>query len=448
MEVPGTRTYPMTYEQEAIWLADHLDDQPSRYLESWVYRLTGRLDETALRWALLQVAERHEALRTVLASDGGHLVQVVLPVSDILIEHRPGQPLHLEQQLQEVVSHPLDLDRSPLRVTLLQLAPEDCILIVQFHHAVIDDWALTVLDTEVSELYQARRQGRSAKLGPPPARQMGEYARDQRAAGLDPAALAYWRERLRDLPPRSSLAPDYSPGARLTSRGSHIWFRIEPMIKDLIIARCRAQRTTPFTVLAAALATVLCRANGTADVILGTPVARRPADFEQLIGCLTDLMPLRLAVRQQAALAELVTSVRAVLRECLAQPAIPYSELVTRAVSRKELRYRPLCPTVLVVDDAASTPLNLPGLIAERLYVPSGTAKFDLCLTLVRRSDGYLGLLEYSRDLYAPATGEQLVADFQMVLSSALRHPDEPLLQLMDGQLETSGSHISGGRTQ
>ena len=117
-EATGVKVYPMTYEQEGMWLDDHLDDEPSRYLESWVYRLSGPLDLGAVEWALAVIVDRHEVLRSRLVFDSDQLVQIVQPENDTRLLRRPCRISALGDELRRTVSQPLDLDVSPLRATL------------------------------------------------------------------------------------------------------------------------------------------------------------------------------------------------------------------------------------------------------------------------------------------------------------------------------------------
>lgn len=426
----GLKVYPMTYEQEAMWLDDHLDDGPSRYLESWVYRLSGPLDLEAVEWAIARIVDRHEALRTRLTIDGDELVQVVLPEHGTRMLRRRCPAGQLDAELRRAVSQPLDLDVSPMRAILLQLASSESVLVVQFHHAVVDDWALAVFEHEFSQLYTARLQGRPAELAPLPL-QLGEYALAQRSAGIDALLLRHWQQLLHEFPAQNSAPPDRPRPAAPTHRGGQIRFRIGDDAGELTRRLARAQRATPFTVFAAALTVLLCGYQGSDELILGTPISRRgEASLDGLIGCLTDLVPLRQAVRPEDSFAHLVSATRAVVWDAIAHKDLPYAELVARAVNRRDIRRTPLCQTALVIDDAPRDPLALPGVAGERLYVHPGTSKFDLCLTLVADGGGYRGFLEYASDLYDQDTAARIGNDFLAVLSTALGNPTLRLCEI------------------
>ena len=181
----------------------------------------------------------------------------------------------------------------------------------------------------------------------------------------------------------------------------------------------------------AALLWVYNEACDVGDLIIGTPISRRGAcDTEQLIGCLTDLLPLRQTVRPDMSFRELVVSTKAAVLEALTHRAVPYAEIMT-AVSRKAWGVARLCQTVLVVDDAPRVPLTLPNVVADKVYVHTGKSKFDICLTLVIDDVGcYHGFLEYSTELYKERSAEQVARNFLLLLTATALEPERPLAQV------------------
>jgi non-ribosomal peptide synthetase component F len=76
-------------------------------------------------------------------------------------------------------------------------------------------------------------------------------------------------------------------------------------------------------------------------------------------------------------------------------------------------------------------PLSLPGITAERIYVPPSRAKFDVCITLVAGDDGgYTGFCDYESELYDPATMARVTTEFTELLASCTANPDEPVTKL------------------
>ncbi|MGW6511299.1 condensation domain-containing protein, partial [Streptomyces niveus] len=159
------RTYPMSFEQESIWLNDQYQQGTSRYVESWVHRLRGRLDIVAVEAALTGIVARHEALRSRLVLVDGAPRQIVLPPMRVPVDVRRVTAAEREKALRDAVTRQPDLAEPPLlKATLLVTADDarepdgESVLAVAIHHAVIDGWCFSLLDQEFSELYRAEAE--------------------------------------------------------------------------------------------------------------------------------------------------------------------------------------------------------------------------------------------------------------------------------------------------
>jgi Condensation domain len=411
---------PVTFEQEAIWLHDRIYDGQSIYLEPWVCRLRGNVDMSAVSWSVTQIVTRHAALHSGIRLEGQRLVQVPRPGQPVAVERLRCPEQSLDAELQRLVRRPVDLRVSPLRVTCVEVTRHDVVLVWLFHHLVVDDWALAILQREFQELYCARVAGRSARLPPLPL-QPGEYAAAQRARGLDAGLVDYWRDRLRDAPPESTVPADRPPPEVPSHRGGLVRFGVGAHLAHSVQALARRSRTTPFAVVASAAAVLLRGFNGSDDQVLGTVVSRRgTAGLDQMLTCLTDLLPLPLKVRKEDSFAEVVRFAKRAVSETVAHRDIPFSALVRELGYPRNPASSPLCQVTLVIDDVPGAELNLPGIQAERLYVHPGISKFDLGITLVLDGAGYKGFLVYASDLFTPETAQGIRAGFCSLLGLAV----------------------------
>ncbi|MFM9368115.1 non-ribosomal peptide synthetase [Streptomyces sp. Da 82-17] len=437
----------MSPEQESIWLNDQMQHgscadsgRPSPYVENWTYRLTGPLDPVAVEAALSGIVGRHEALRSSLGLVDGVPSQRVEGALPVRVRQRSVPPAELDAAVRAAVSVPVPLDRPPLlRATLLAAGPQEHVLAVAVHHAVLDGWSLRLLDEEFGELYRAATEQRPPRLAALPV-QFGPYALARRGrprAELDDL-VAHWRAVLDGAPAESSFPARRARPAVPSRRGGQVRFRIGAGTVRELRALARTLRVTPFALLAAALSALVGRLSGERDVVIGTPMSRRgDPQLEPLIGCLTDLLPLR--SRLDGGFADLARAVRSAVWDAVAHREVSYGRLVRELAGERTLGRFPLFQVVLTVDDADTPGLDLPGVTARRLHPHNGTAKFDAFVHLIPQgglpegglgSDGYLGLLEYASDLFDHADAERLAARFVTLLESALRDPQLPLEKL------------------
>lgn len=429
-----SRIYPMTFEQEMMWLDDQLTSGPSRYLESWVYQLTGPVSREAISFAFRRIAARHEAMRSRFTLIDEQPVQVVLPPGG---EERPAmrtcQATEIETILRELVSQPMDLDRGAARITVLDVQAQTVIVVAQLHHILIDDWALHLVEQEFAEHYNAyvaRRQPQVSEV----LLQPGSYALAQRAQPRDLAAHEYWREKLRDLP-RVSWPQDRGGGSpRLTNQAERIVFRIDDSITDQIRITCKRLRVTPFTLFAAAGALLLRAERKNPDVLIGCSVSQRGfAERDLMIAPLTRLLPLRVKLRPDESLARLIADIKGSIHEAMRHSNILYNDLLRLARVPGQPAGTGLCPVVVVVDDAADSGIDIPGVTAQRIFVPSGIFKFDLYFYFLAEGGSYFAYLDYSTALFSESAGTRLTEDFVALLQLLMDDPDRLLAELVEG---------------
>lgn len=428
--LPGT-TYPMTFEQESMWLQEQSIEGDSFLLESWVYRLRGPLDVPALEWALTELVRRQAVLRTRLILHDDDLVQVIAPEPELVLHRRACREDALDDELRRAVRVPLDLAEPPFRATLIELAVDHFVLAVEFHHTAVDDWSYLVLNHELGELYRGRVQRQAPDL-PTLSNELGDFAAHQRAVGVDPAVLEWWREALAGAPEYDLLPLDRARPQQPRHSGVHLSFVFPVELARAVRRLGRATRTTPFTVYAAALAAQLHGYTGNPDVVFGVPVSRRgSAALDSVIGCLTDQMPMRHSVRAEASFADLVATTKEMITGAMARRDISYAALL-RAIGRvPHDGESPLCQISLVLDDAPRVPLDLPGIEASRLHVDPGMSKFDMCLFLIREGDGLHAILEYADELFDRGTAERVAGDFVLLLTAAVTDPDRSVAELL-----------------
>ncbi len=413
-------TYPMTLEQESIWLDGRHGDGPSHHLESFALELRGHVDRQAAASAVARIVARHEALRSRFVLDGDQLLQVVLPARNVPeMAHHTCSPEQAAVKLRELARRPIDLAASPMRATLLEMSPEAMILCVQFHRVVADDWAMRTFMREFAEHYRACVEHRPLRSAPP-SMQPGPYAIRQRSTPRDPAALTYWLDNLRGLSPdtATTIPPTLAPGA--PPHCDRVAFALDAALAENLRAACRRLHTTPLVLLAATTALLLHAAGGARDVIVGTPVSYRgAADRDQMIAPLTRLLPLRLRLAPGQSYADLVRQTKRKVHEALVHRNVTQHDLV-RLIRRSRSGAMRLCRTLIVVDEPGRPRIDLPGATARRLRVGPGLPWADLSFTFVVDDGEHLGFLDYAAHLFSATTARHLAETFRTLLTSSL----------------------------
>jgi len=433
---PEGRDAPLSHSQQRLWMLAQLEPESRAYHEQVVLRLEGRLSHAALERTLEEIVRRHEVLRTTFALSGGVPVQRVGPPG-AAVPIRPVARAAVEEAARAQAQAPFDLQRGPpWRALLLQLGDTEHVLVFTVHHIAYDGWSLGVLVRELAALYPAFAAGRPSPLGELPI-QYADFAAWQRegpGAALPPAALSYWKERLRGLGPLELPADRPRPAVQ-TFRGRTAHHALPPALSDRLKAFSRQQGVTLFVTLLAGLKALLHRYSGQTDIAAGTPVANRPVEeTEPLIGFFVNTLVLRTDVSGQPSFRELVRRVNETTLGALAHQELPFERLVSELAPERDLSRNPLFGVMFVLQNAPVPRIRLPELHLELLDVDRGVAKLDLTLSAIDREGGLSLALEYNTDLYRPETAARMLAHLGTLLEAGVERPDAPVstLRMLD----------------
>ncbi len=437
----GASGAPLSFTQEGLWFLDQLMPGNIAYNRPAAFRLTGSLDVEALARSLQEVVTRHEALRmTFRAVDGrpAHVVTpelaVSLPVIDLSSLPSADRRAEGARVIAEEARRPFDLARGLLfRAILVRLGEDSHLLLLTLHHIVTDAWSIEVISRELATLYPAFAAGQPSPLPELPI-QFPAWARRQRESITGDALarqLEYWKRHLRGTLPILELPTDRPRPPRLTFQGATAAFALPLALTDALKALSRAAEATLFMTLLAAFNVLLSRYTRQEDILVGTMMTSRGhVAAETLVGCFVNALALRTDLSGDPAFLELLARVREAALGAYAHQDLPFEQVVAALNPARDPSHAPLFQVMFVFENIPRARLTLPGLCVEPLPVDTGTAKFDLTLSMEETPGGLRGVLEYSTDLFDAARITRMLGHFQTLLEGVVTDPRRRLSAL------------------
>nr|WP_223194784.1 non-ribosomal peptide synthase/polyketide synthase [Pseudomonas sp. PSB18] len=293
--------YPLAPLQEGLFFHYLLQDQGDTYLLHTTLAFDQETGLDAFCEALQRVIERHDILRTALAwEDLDQPVQVVWRSAPL-----PVEVLRITQDdaLAQLQAHTdprqrrLDIRQAPLLrvVKAFDAAQQRWLLQVLHHHLVLDH---TTLERMVEEIVLIQ-QGQASALGEPvPFRRFVAHAR----RGQDSVRQqAFFQSMLADV--SEPTAPFGLLDVQNTGALDEVRAPLEPTLATALRQVARQHRVGVASLFHLAMALVLGKATGRADVVFGTVLLGRLQGVQgadQALGVFINTLPLRIGFAQHS----------------------------------------------------------------------------------------------------------------------------------------------------
>ncbi|MDH6280518.1 non-ribosomal peptide synthetase [Prescottella agglutinans] len=408
--IPASTRGPLSPAQRRLWFLQRLDPDSTAMNLAFVMRFDGALDVAALHGALHDVVERHRVLRTVYPGDDPIQVVMDTPELDPGLVDVPEDAV--DEFVRQLAAVPLRLDSEPpIRTRLYRTSTDRHHLALVVHHIAVDEWSLTLLLRDLLHAYGCRVSAESAELTPP-AIEYVDYAR-WRAETAD-VDLKYWVEALAGIDEQCTLTHDRPRTSSAPGRAATVRLTVGAEQAQAFAETARRHRITTFMLVHAALAAVLARHTGRADIVVGTAVAGRgdPA-LDATVGMFASTVVLRTHVDPDASVTELLDDVRRRDVAAFAHGDTPFETIVDEVLPTRDALSHPLFQVALSMRRPARTRMEMPGLTVSVSPRPAETVQYDLQLTVTERAESFEFEFTYDRDVYEHTT----VADFaqQMV---------------------------------
>jgi len=433
---------PLSFAQERLWFVEQLEPGVPFNNIPIAIRIEGALNTDALEKSASEIIRRHLALRSVFNKNANgspvasiaRAREIKIPVIDLSAMTGERREIEAQRIMAEQARRAFDLAQSPLlRIELLRLDDQEHLLLLTTHHIACDGWSLGILYRELAALYDAFLQGRPSPLP----ELEGDYAgfaqwqRGQLQGDILEKQLVFWRQQLAGAQTTLELPTDRPRPPVQTYRGAIKHFALPEELSAGLGQLSLRHDVTLFMVLLAALQILLRRYSGQEDILIGSPVAGRTrVETEPLIGFFLNTLVLRGDLSGDPTFHELLKRIRKVAVDAYAHQELPFEKLVDALQPARDLSRSPLFQVMFVLQNEPLRPLELTGLKLTPQPLHSGTAKFDLMLSMEEHAGGLRGFIEYNADLFDEASITRLLGNFQTLLEGVVSNPEQRLSQL------------------
>jgi len=406
-------------QQKLVWRVQESLGHPARSVA--LISLQGAVEAGRLRSALVDVASRHETLRTVFRRPAGMKMplQVVLEAAEIHWDLREfaGAPSEYQGEIEKLLQAEQcgegDSDSEPaLRAFLIGLSSERSALILSVPSLCADARSLTVLLSEIVNIY------RGSKHALPDAfryLQFAQWQADLLESDEEDATQGreFWSKQLGN----SLIA-----GLPSEKKNSDARFQPEyvPAALDKKTASLVLDCPEPLSVLFGAWRSLLYRICGQNAFLTGFFAENR--EYEELreaIGCFGRTLPLVARIENTFTFADVLKRTEDAVRDATAVQEYFAPEAIGIDGDLTSFAYRDLGAG----GEAGGVRFTL-----DRVDVVS--ERFKLRLNVVRRGAELALQFDYDAARFERSAVERIAGYYQTLLSAALANPATPVSRL------------------
>lgn len=438
-------SYALSNAQQRLWILHQISNTPealAAYNMPVSIRLKGQLNQEALQHALSTLHQRHEVLRTRFVEENGEGRQIIDLATDRpfrleILDEQAAAGSSLEELTLAHAMYAFDLtNEHAFRATLVQIAKEEHLLLINMHHIISDGWSIGILVKEFSELYRAgiAITPQVVISLPDLPTQYKDYAVWQNSlleqADFSEKLRAYWLATLKDLP-TLDLPADYVRPAVKSFKGQGFSHQFNASFLQALYSLAERNGATPFMTMLALLKTLFYRYTRQNDLVIGSPSAGRahPDSYHQL-GFFVNTLVIRSQIEGKHPFETFLQKVKNATLAAFEHELYPFDRLIEDLQLPMDRSRSPIFEVMLVWQNNETSELNL-GELALSYDTPEvQVSKFDLSLSFSEQQAGLSLHLEYNTDVYKAERIQRLCAHLEALLYSVIQAPTTPVDQL------------------
>lgn len=419
-QAPVAPYYALSFAQQRLYFLYEFDRKSLAYNLPKVLMLEGAVDRGRLETTFQKLVARHESLRTCFEVIDEKPVQCVWPQVDLLIEYLQAAPEEVESTLRDFI-RPFDLGRpSLMRVGLLEITPQQHLLVVDMHHIIADGVSMGILIRDFMALYKGEG------LGELPI-QYKDYAAWQQGADQRQEAgkgRAYWLEQFADEVTPLDLPTDHARPSVIQYEGSSLHFVLEEASTLQLKRMAEKEDATLFMVLLSAYVVFLSKISNQHDIVVGTLAAgRQYADLQEVMGMFVNTLAIRSFPDSRLSFREFLATVKERTLACIDHQDYPYEALIDELKITRDASRNPLFDVVFDFINYDQSEVTIPGIVIKPYTAGHEVSKFDLTLSVMPVNGHIACDIEYSTTLFKRETIERFIGYFKQAIADIVKNP-------------------------
>ncbi len=311
------KIYGLTPTQQGMYYQKWINKDSTEYVIQFEFQYKGLLDTEKMKQSLALLSVRHEVLRTsFVTTKSGRTWQTILHNREIeFIEKHADSEVDIKSYKKADLLRRFDLkDESLLRITVVHMRDDECILLWTMHHIIMDGWCVSLLLKDFLTYYEVLLSGTDYGLI------KCEIEKEKNKVGsyqdyikiLDQknkeSSLKYW-EQLLDGYSEAAVIMPLGAIEETSNEVERVVIEIDKEVSKKLQTLARREKITLNNIAEAAWGIVLQKYNQTEDVVFGTVVSGRNVPIkgvDGIVGLFINSIPRRIKTSKNNTIKEVL----------------------------------------------------------------------------------------------------------------------------------------------
>lgn len=404
--------YDLSPSQMGIYIAQMNSVTSMSYNIPIVFNISGELDVLKVKIIFKKLIERHDVFRTSFIIIGNKPMQVIKNDIDFSLDYEEGiyeNEIDIDQFIK-----PFDLEKAPLfRVKLIKKANLDSILLIDFHHIIVDGVSIGIILDEFMQLYQEKE----LPVIHVNYKDYIYWKKDLEISKKYGKYETYWKKQLQQKVVRNELPLDYIRPQRMTFEGNKLYFYLNETQKNKIYEILKETNSTLFIFLLAAYNILLCHYTKQYVTTVGSSISGRGnTDFEKVVGLFINLLPIRNVIERSDTFIGFLEKVKTNVIDALDNQEYPFESIIKLEGDVREVGRNPFFDSIFDVQNMDIKTLEIDGLSIKQIQFKEKFTQGDIVVAVVDEKEKIAISMTYNTTLYKEETIEKLGNKYLKVL--------------------------------
>ena len=409
--------YPLSTAQKRIYYNSKMIGE-----NNLVYNMPGGifvdeiLDKDKIKAVFDKIIERHETLRTAFVVHDENVVQVVSKKINFEIPVFNDKEEEKEQIIKKFVK-PFDLSSGNLiRIEIHYLDKKETMILIDFHHIIMDGTSLKNLIIEFGRLYN----GYNLKRIPIQYVDYSVWEEEYNNSEKIKRAEEYWINKFKGSELSSLNLPyDFKIGASRSYNGNKINKVIDIKEYRKIERYAKKIGLSPYMFFLATFFILLYKYTGQEEIILGSPIANRDInETKRMIGMFVNNIVVKANINSNSTFQEFADEIKKQILDDLSHQPYPFDRLVKKLGIKGDNSRNPLFDVMFTYQNNEEHIIKLDEKEIEIVEINNNISKFNLSMEIKPKT--HTINLEYCTDLFKKSTINRLFEHYMNTIHSIL----------------------------